>query len=121
MLTAECGMYPNRRSGGIGRRSGLKIRRGQPHEGSIPSFGTQCKKTSPGFHAGAFSSEDLCAVGDWWGVGRGTHGVDPLTSYIQETFLIEESLSGREIPPHLLEDVDVTTAALMLRVWSFFT
>ena len=32
-----------------GRRSGLKIRRGQPHEGSSPSFGTRKPLKNKGF------------------------------------------------------------------------
>src|ERR1700687_63237 len=36
---------PPRRDGGTGRRSGLKIRRGQPHGGSIPPPGTKLLET----------------------------------------------------------------------------
>ena len=55
------------------------------------------------------------------GVLGGGHMKLTPDGYSQDTFLTESSLSGREIPPHLLEEVDVTTAALMLRVRPFFT
>jgi hypothetical protein len=40
-----CARIDVRRDGGTGRRSGLKIRRGQPHGGSIPPPGTKIRST----------------------------------------------------------------------------
>ena len=78
------------------------------------------KKNKPRQKAGAFSSGVAVPLGIGGVLGGGHMELTP-DGYSQDTFLSDSSLSGREIPPHLLEEVDVTTAALMLRVWSFFT
>ena len=50
------------RSGGTGRRAGLKIRWGQPHEGSTPSSGTISEKSNTG-QASAKSGHVVSQVG----------------------------------------------------------
>src|SRR4030043_311663 len=97
-----------RRSGGIGRRSGLKIRRWQHHEGSSPSFGKTREPLDEGFviFTGVFpvrliarikKRTEPCLV---WGelfVVRGACCVRQLCSFLARLMLTDEPGSVHDL------------------------